>query len=302
MGGLLVIIILVGAAWLLLLMPARRRRTQHAAMQDSVEAGDEIITAGGLHGTVKEIDEGTARVEIAPNVVVTRGGEGLLWAREGESGQMPAFTADIADSTGAGDAFHGAFAFGLARGMGWVELLRYASAVGAPACTRFGARAGIPDGDAGRFFLVPRCTGPFTARPFWSRASTHSLLRRQGPRLELCRESWSVPARADRPRGPLRRGRSAMREVAILSPRFAAIIEQARRHSPLPVAVVDAQEAHVLAGVVEASDYGLIEPLLLGPRAQIEDVCKQLGCPGDRFPIHDAAVASASAVVGRVKA
>ena len=71
MGGLLVIIILFGAAWLLLLMPARRRRSQHAAMQDSVEAGDEIITAGGLHGTVKEIDEDTARVEIAPNVVVT---------------------------------------------------------------------------------------------------------------------------------------------------------------------------------------------------------------------------------------
>ena len=94
--------------------------------------------------------------EIAPNVVVTRGGEGLLWAREGESGQMPAFTADIADSTGAGDAFHGAFAFGLARGMGWVELLRYASAVGALACTRFGARAGIPDADAVRIFLDAR--------------------------------------------------------------------------------------------------------------------------------------------------
>ena len=40
-------------------------------MQDSVEAGDEIITAGGLHGTVQELDESTARVEIAPNVVVT---------------------------------------------------------------------------------------------------------------------------------------------------------------------------------------------------------------------------------------
>jgi preprotein translocase subunit YajC len=70
-NGFLIIIILVGAVWLLLLVPARRRRGQHEAMQDSVEAGDEIITAGGLHGTVKEIDEGTARVEIAPNVVVT---------------------------------------------------------------------------------------------------------------------------------------------------------------------------------------------------------------------------------------
>jgi preprotein translocase subunit YajC len=71
MGGILIIIILFGAVWLLLLMPARRRRAQHEAMQDSVEAGDDIITAGGLHGTVREIDDETARVEIAPNVVVT---------------------------------------------------------------------------------------------------------------------------------------------------------------------------------------------------------------------------------------
>ena len=71
MNGLLIIIILVGAVWMLLLVPARRRRAQHEAMQDSVAAGDEIITAGGLHGTVKEIDESTAKVEIAPNVVVT---------------------------------------------------------------------------------------------------------------------------------------------------------------------------------------------------------------------------------------
>jgi preprotein translocase subunit YajC len=70
-GGLLIIIILFGAVWLLLLMPARRRRAQHEAMQSSVDVGDEIITAGGLHGTVKEIDEETARVEIAPTVVVT---------------------------------------------------------------------------------------------------------------------------------------------------------------------------------------------------------------------------------------
>jgi preprotein translocase subunit YajC len=71
MSGLLIIIILFGAAWLLFLLPARRRRAQHEAMQDSVDPGDEIITAGGLHGTVTEIDDQTARVEIAPNVVVT---------------------------------------------------------------------------------------------------------------------------------------------------------------------------------------------------------------------------------------
>ncbi len=89
-----------------------------------------------------------------------------------------------------------------------------------------------------------------------------------------------------------------MNEMAPLSPRLAGILERARNHPPLQVAVVDAQEAHVLAGVVEASDHGLIEPVLLGPRVQIEAVCRQLGCPGDRFPILDMAPAAQAAEAG----
>jgi sulfofructose kinase len=43
------------------------------------------------------------------------------------------------DTTGAGDAFHGAYALGLARGLPLAEILRLASAAGALACTRAGA-------------------------------------------------------------------------------------------------------------------------------------------------------------------
>jgi preprotein translocase subunit YajC len=70
-GGFLILIVILAAIWALLVLPARRRRGAHAAMQDSVDEGDEIITAGGLHGVVKEIGEDTARVELAPGVVVT---------------------------------------------------------------------------------------------------------------------------------------------------------------------------------------------------------------------------------------
>ena len=71
MGGFLILIVLFGAAWLLFILPARRRKMSHAAMQDSVAVGDEIITAGGLHGTVKAIEDDTVKVEIATGVVAT---------------------------------------------------------------------------------------------------------------------------------------------------------------------------------------------------------------------------------------
>ena len=40
-------------------------------MQDVIEAGDEIITAGGIHGVVREAGEDELRLEIAPGTVVT---------------------------------------------------------------------------------------------------------------------------------------------------------------------------------------------------------------------------------------
>jgi preprotein translocase subunit YajC len=70
-AGFLILIVILGAIWALLVLPARRRRDSHRAMQDSVDVGDEIITAGGLHGVVKELADDTARIELAPGVIAT---------------------------------------------------------------------------------------------------------------------------------------------------------------------------------------------------------------------------------------
>jgi preprotein translocase subunit YajC len=70
-GGFLILIVVFGAAWLLFVLPARRRKMSHAAMQDSIDVGDEIITAGGLHGTVAAFEDDRVKVEIATGVVVT---------------------------------------------------------------------------------------------------------------------------------------------------------------------------------------------------------------------------------------
>jgi len=70
-GGFLILIVLFGAAWLLFVLPARRRKMSHASMQDSIAVGDEVITAGGLHGTVEGIEDDILKIEIAPGVVAT---------------------------------------------------------------------------------------------------------------------------------------------------------------------------------------------------------------------------------------
>jgi preprotein translocase subunit YajC len=71
MAGFLILIIILAAVWGLFVIPARRRRRSHEEMQDTVDVGDEIISAGGIHGIVKEMGESDLRVEIAPGVIVT---------------------------------------------------------------------------------------------------------------------------------------------------------------------------------------------------------------------------------------
>lgn len=88
---------------------------------------------------------GMARLaQHAPAVIVTLGERGLIWQRGAERGALPAFAVDVVDTTGAGDAFHGALAAGMAQDMAWEDLLRFASAAGALCCTKHGARIGIP--------------------------------------------------------------------------------------------------------------------------------------------------------------
>ena len=81
---------------------------------------------------------------LSANVVITLGEQGLIWQRGNETGQLSAPPATAIDTTGAGDAFHGAFAAAVAANMGWLEVLRYASAAGAICCTKIGARPGLP--------------------------------------------------------------------------------------------------------------------------------------------------------------
>ncbi|MEI6147312.1 MAG: PfkB family carbohydrate kinase [Methylococcales bacterium] len=83
--------------------------------------------------------------EASPTVVITLGAKGLIWKRGQEQGVLSAFSVNCVDSTGAGDAFHGAFAAALCTEMSWLDILRYASAAGAGCCTKIGARTGIPN-------------------------------------------------------------------------------------------------------------------------------------------------------------
>ena len=92
-------------------------------------------------------------VERNPNVVITLGARGLIWQTAWGRGVLPAYQVDAIDTTGAGDAFHGAFALAVAQDKSWAETLQFSSAVAALTCTKIGARAGLPGGEEVAQFL-----------------------------------------------------------------------------------------------------------------------------------------------------
>lgn len=71
-------------------------------------------------------------------VVLTRGQRGAVIVEPAGITEVPAFAVEVTDSTGAGDAFNGALAAGLAEGRSLHESVRRAAGAGALACTKLG--------------------------------------------------------------------------------------------------------------------------------------------------------------------
>jgi sulfofructose kinase len=78
-------------------------------------------------------------------VGATLGVDGVLAYIHGKYIYSPAFAVECMDTTGAGDAFHGGFIYGLLAGLSIEETLRFANAVAGLNCRDIGARTGLPD-------------------------------------------------------------------------------------------------------------------------------------------------------------
>ena len=77
-------------------------------------------------------------------LIVTLGGDGVLFAREGKVEHVPSLKIKPVDTVGAGDTFCGYLAQGLDAGMEFATAVRRAAVAGALACLKPGAQPSIP--------------------------------------------------------------------------------------------------------------------------------------------------------------
>ena len=135
------------------------RPTEHES-QRGLDLPVEYFTADVLIPNLYEAaditDQSAARIRTAKMIgselvargarcaVITMGGRGCMVVDRSGADHIPAFEVDLVDHTGSGDAFAGAMAAYCAVKHDIREAVKFASAAGALACTKFGALEALP--------------------------------------------------------------------------------------------------------------------------------------------------------------
>ncbi|MDH4227512.1 MAG: PfkB family carbohydrate kinase [Deltaproteobacteria bacterium] len=117
-------------------------------MRELIKLSTHIVGSEVLSKDIAKTPEAALRKLRAINrtaeLTITLGKKGSITLIEDKVIKTPAFKVTAIDTTGAGDVFHGAYAYGIITGMDIKATITFASAVSALKCTKRGGRTGIP--------------------------------------------------------------------------------------------------------------------------------------------------------------
>ncbi len=68
MEGIIMLVIMFAIFYLLLIRPQQKRAKQHKQLVENLKSGDQVVTAGGIHGKIVAVQEDIITLEIASNV------------------------------------------------------------------------------------------------------------------------------------------------------------------------------------------------------------------------------------------
>lgn len=70
LSSLLFLALLIGIFYFMLIRPQKKRVEQHRSLVESIGVGDEIVTIGGLFGTVRSLTDDRLELEVAPGTTL----------------------------------------------------------------------------------------------------------------------------------------------------------------------------------------------------------------------------------------
>ena len=70
MQFVIIMALMLGVMYVLMIRPQRQRQAQQQSMIDNAGVGDDILTSGGIYGTITQVEGDDVVVELAPNLTV----------------------------------------------------------------------------------------------------------------------------------------------------------------------------------------------------------------------------------------
>jgi len=67
---LIIMALMLGVMYVLMIRPQRHRQAQQQSMIDSAGVGDDVLTTGGIYGTITQVEGDDVVVELAPELTV----------------------------------------------------------------------------------------------------------------------------------------------------------------------------------------------------------------------------------------
>jgi preprotein translocase subunit YajC len=68
--GMIPLVFMFAIFYFLLIRPQQKKAKEHRALLEALKKGDQVVTAGGMHGKVSSLDDQVVTLEIAPGVNV----------------------------------------------------------------------------------------------------------------------------------------------------------------------------------------------------------------------------------------
>lgn len=66
--GIIMLVAMFAIFYFLLIRPQQKRAKQHKELVSALKAGDQIVTAGGIHGKISAVEETIVTIEVATGV------------------------------------------------------------------------------------------------------------------------------------------------------------------------------------------------------------------------------------------
>lgn len=67
---ILMMVLIFAVMWLFMIRPQQKQQKELAKFRSSLEKGTRVVTAGGIHGTVKEVKQNTIVIQIDKEVAI----------------------------------------------------------------------------------------------------------------------------------------------------------------------------------------------------------------------------------------